>query len=75
MSGIGQGNSFPWRSTATGRPAMVGALTTEVTGKDFGWELRPIDEKTTAHKLAGIKTRFQGFVILVDYTAIRERGL
>lgn len=54
---------------------MVGALTTEVTGKDFGWELRPIDEKTTAHKLAGIKTRFQGFVILVDYTAIRERGL
>ncbi len=31
--GIGQGSSFPWASSCTGLPAIVGSSTIEVTGK------------------------------------------
>lgn len=31
LSGIGQGCSFPCASSSTGRPAIVGASTTDVT--------------------------------------------
>ena len=34
LSGIGQGSSFPSLSNATGRPAMDGSFTVEMTGKD-----------------------------------------
>ena len=34
LSGIGQGKSFPWLSSSTGRPAMEDSFTVEVTGKD-----------------------------------------
>lgn len=32
--GIGHGSSFPWLSSATGRPAIEDSFTVEVTGKD-----------------------------------------
>src|SRR5262249_20365615 len=66
---------------ATGRPAMVGASTTEVTGKGFCSEVRPIAEKTSAHKtsafrVARMKIGCQEFIIPVEstHTAIGPRG-
>jgi len=35
LLGIGQGRSFPWLSSSTGRPAMVGSSAVETTGKGF----------------------------------------
>ena len=60
LSGIGHGSSFPWPSNATGRPAIVGSSTVEMTVKGFCSATNSAQKKIVRNTLANAS----GFFIL-----------
>ena len=79
LSGIGHGNSFPWLSSATGRPAMEGSFTVDTTGNGCCPEataaLKTKATNTLANSVARVITHHQDRRNKYDGSSDQSRGV